>query len=261
MVHAWWRWEEDFSDVGVLAFDFTVHNDPGDFSDRNGLYLMVCWGTISGDGFYFGLQTDVWDPAIGRGRGKGLVFSRWGERDLDDARVAEGEDTWLQEPGHEGDFVGVRRSYEWDEGDYRMWLAEDGEDADGDWYGVWLTDLDTNTTLWVGSLQFPLVDGETPLKAAVNSVVEIYGSPPVRPIDIPEWYVSMEPPEVDGLEASRVWLDYGGVRDQVLSNADIQYLDGRVHFRVGGDNRQVGVASEEYLDLRRTQNDEAAFGN
>ena len=106
-----------------MTFDFTIRNDPGDFSDDYGLYLMVCFGSISNHNFYFGLQTDVRDRGQGRGRGKGLIFSRWGERDLAFARVADDEDGWYQSSGHEGDFIGVRRSYNWGTGDYRMRLA------------------------------------------------------------------------------------------------------------------------------------------
>ena len=249
LAYSWWYWRLA-SDFDELVFDFTVHNDPGDFSDRNGLYLMVCFGQISGHKFYFGLQTDVYDPALGTGRGKGLIFSRWGERDLADARVAGGTDGWAQESGHEGDFIGVRRAYEWDTGDYQMWLAPDGEDEDGAWYGVWFTDVDTGETLWVGSLKFPLVDGDAPLKPEAYSTLEIYGHPVIHPIDIPEWYVSMGPPEGDGVAAGWARLGYGAVNGQNVSNSDVQYVDGRVHLRAGGDNEQVGEATEGYLDLQ-----------
>ena len=246
----WWYWQERDKNVDELVFDFTIHSDPGDFSDRNGLYFMVCYAAVGDDGFYFGLQTDVRDPTLGAGRGKGLIFSRWGDLDLTDARIAGGSDGWAQESGHEGDFIGVRRAYEWDTGDYRMWMASDGEDSDGEWYGVWLTDLDTGETLWVGSLQFPFTDGDAVITTPANSVLEIYGPPPVRPIDIPEWHVSLDPPDADGKPAGWALLDYGGVNDQNVSNSDIQWLDGQVHMRVGGVKEQVGAESETYLDIR-----------
>lgn len=228
-------------------YDFTVHNDPGDFSDSYGLYLMVHYAEISGSGFYFGLQTDVYDPGLGRGRGKGLIFSRWGERNLKDAKTAGGDDTWIQESGHEGDFIGVRRAYEWDEGDYRMWLAPDGADADGEWYAVWFTDLDADETLWVGSLKFPDEDGDADLAPHGYSTLEIYGHPLIRPIDIPEWHVSISPPEGDGTPAGCVQLGYGG---QNAPNSDARYLDDRAHLRVGGVTEKIGEPTKGCLALK-----------
>ena len=233
-------------------FDFTIDNDPGDFSDSHGLYLMVCFGTISGHNFYFGLQTDVYDPNQGRRVGKGLVFSRWGERDLALAKVAGGDEGWAQSSGHEGDFIGVRRSYDWSAGDYRMRLAPDGEDDDGAWYGVWVTDLSTNLRTWAGSLKFPLVDGGATVYPPVYSTLEIYGGPPIRPIDIPEWQVSMERPTGDGDKADWAALGYSGVSGNPRPNADLQY-DAEadvLNFRVGGATESVGPAGRVIFDWR-----------
>ena len=173
-----------------------------------------------------------------------MIFSRWGERDLSEAKTTGGDDTWMDESGGEGDFISVRRTYEWDEGDYQMWLTPDGEDADGEWYAVWFTDLDTDETLWVGSLKFPDEGGDTDLAPHGYSTLEIYGHPLIRPIDIPEWHVSIEPPEGDRTPAGCVHLGYGGAGGQDTSNSDIQYLDGRVHLRIGGIAEQIGEPTE-----------------
>ena len=221
-------------------FDFTVHTDPGDFSDSHGLYLMVCFGRIAGHKFYFGLQTDVYDPNRREGRGKGLVFSRWDERDL--ALTRAPDEGWTQSSGHEGDFIGVRRSYDWSVGKYRMRLASDGQDRDGVWYGVWITALDTGETTWAGSLKFPLAGGINP---AVYSTLEVYGNARIRPIDIPEWHVSMKQPTGDGVKASRAKLGYSGVVGSPVSNADVHHdrETGAVDFRVGGTTERTGAAS------------------
>ena len=244
----YWRLSAEFDE---MVFDFTIHNDPGDFSTDHGLYFIVSQGAISGSTYYFGLQTDVYDPALGRGRGKGMIFSRWGERDLVDARLACADECWAQESGHEGDFIGVRRAYEWDEGNYQMRLTPDGQDEDGEWYAVWFTDLDVDKTLWVGSLKFPYLDGETVVRPDTYSTLEIYGYRFIRPIDIPEWHVSISPPEGDGVSAGWAQLGYGGCCGQNVSNADVQYLDGLVHLRIGGITKQVGAEIKEgdYLDL------------
>ena len=81
MAYIWWQWE--LHEFRELMIDFTIHNDPGNFSDRHGLYLMLCYSSISDQGFYLGLQTDASDPDLQRGRGKALIFSRWGTRNLE----------------------------------------------------------------------------------------------------------------------------------------------------------------------------------
>ena len=233
-----------------MIFDFTIHNDPGDFSDAHGLYFMVCYGWVDDSAFYFGLQTDVFDPALGKRRGKGLIFSRWGGRDLADAQIAGGNDGWAQSSGHEGDFIGVRRAYDWGAGDYQMRITADGEDDDGEWYAVWLTDEDTGETLWVGSLKFPLVADDTMLHAWVYSTLEIYGAPSIRPIYIPEWYVSIDPPNGDGFDAAEARLGYSGLQDQPVPNANAQYDDGRVHLLIGAATENVNEATSDYSDLQ-----------
>ena len=109
MAYSWWEWNHVDANLDEMVFDFTIHNDPGDLSDQYGLYLMVCYGTLSDTPFYFGLQTDVNDPAVWGGRGKGLIFSRWDERDLSYAKSGGGNESWVESSGHEGDFIGVRR--------------------------------------------------------------------------------------------------------------------------------------------------------
>ena len=243
MANLWWNWEE-IPEFRELVVDFTIHSDPGNFSTWNGLYLMVCQGSIVEQGFYFGLQTDVSDPQLGRGRGKGLIFSRWGERDLSFARIADEEEGWTESAGYEGNFISVRRSYGWGVGDYRMRLAPHGKDDDGEWYALWITDAATDTTTWAGSLKFPFHNGTTAVRGPTYTTLEIYGNP-IRPIDIPEWHVSMKRPMGDGVSASWGNPDYSPFKGEIL-NSDVQYDRAAdiVHFRVGGITRRVGSPKE-----------------
>ena len=239
MTYIYWNWNQGDREYREAVFDFTIHSDPGNFSDRNGLYLMVCSNRIGEHGFYFGLQTNVYDPDPNQRawRGKGLIFSRWGERDLAWARPAEGG--WMQSSGHEGDFIGVRVAYEWGIGDYRMWIAPDGADEDGEWYGVWLTDFTADTTVWAGSLKFPYNGGgKTAITSSAYTTLEIYGNP-IRPIDIPEWYVTMRRPKGDGVKAAYGDPGYSPFNGQIL-NSDFQYGSGTAHFRVGGTTERIG---------------------
>ena len=191
MANVWWHWEQGsdssgkkFHEFRELEMDFTIHNDPGDFSDDHGLYLMLCYGYTSDVGFYFGLQTDV--ESDEGNRGKGLIFSRWETRDPANARVADAEEGWGSSSGHEGDFTGVRRLHNWGAGDYRVRFAPDGSDADGEWFGVWITDKADDTTTWFGSLKFPYLNGAATISSPTYTTIEIYGVSPIRPIDIPE---------------------------------------------------------------------------
>ena len=117
MAFVWWDWVSSGQrrlEFEELVIDFTVHNDIGNFSSRQGIYLMPAQSSISGVGFYFGIQTSVHDPRTGGGGGKGLLFSRWKAHDLENAGVAPG--SWSQSSGHEGGFIGVRYPYEWTAG-------------------------------------------------------------------------------------------------------------------------------------------------
>ena len=113
---------------------------------------------------------------------------------------------------------------------------------DGEWYSVWITDLSTDESVWAGSLKFPLVGGTTAVKPPLYSTLEIYGRPSIRPIDIPEWYVSMRLPGGDGIVASSGDPGYSGFGKSPKANADVQYdrETGVLHFRIGGVTKMVG---------------------
>ncbi len=243
MAYIWWEWIQAQDAKGnrldefeELVIEFTLHNDVAPLGGNNGLYLMLAYSTISSVRFYFGLQTDVYAPEPPHWRGKGLIFSRWETRDLANARYAA-EDGWTQSSGHEGDFIGVRRSYAWGAGDYRVRLAPDEtepKDSDGVWFGLWITDMSTDVTTWIGSLKFPLQDGKAVIQAPVYSTMEIYGQR-IRPIDIPTWRVSLKRPVGDGVKSSWGHTEYAMFKDEIM-NSDIRYdvTNDVVHIQAGG---------------------------
>ncbi len=240
MATVYWHWQDDGTSThDSIEIDFTIHNDVGDFSDRNGLYLLLGGSEVSGVVFYFGLQTDVHKPDVGD-VGKGIVFSRWKTRDLSNARVAP--TGFSESSGHEGDFIGVRRPYDWTAGDYRARLARSESDLTGDWFGLWITEKSTGRTTWAGSLRFPRMASDQPaeITSYVISSVEVYGQP-VRPIDIPEWHISILAPMGDSNSppdyADRVYLS------GEIQNSDAEYSDdpNRIHIRLGGDTERKNV--------------------
>lgn len=254
MAYLWWEWggDRDFAGDGregirELTIDFTVHNDPGDFSDEYGLYLMLCQGEIANTGFYFGLQTNAFGHPDESGR-KALIFSRWETRDLTNARVAESEG-WAESSGHEGDFISVRRKYNWGAGEYRVRIAPDGADVDGEWFGIWITDKATYETTWIGSLKFPYANGRTAILQSVYTTMEIYGGKQIEAFRIPAWHVSLRRPLGDGIESESFVSGYAGVWGE-LENSEVRYdrADGEVHIVAGRDTERRTPAQTAFFD-------------
>ena len=187
MVWAEWRWNTRY--VTEIVVNFEYHEDVEPTQGQHGLYHMVCHATIDGGAYYFGLQTDVHDyNRRNHRRGKGVVFSRWGERNLDDARIPS--DGWTQESGHEGDFIGVRRNYDWGAGKYQIRLGLDEKDDGGTWLGVWIKAEGEAEETWIGSLLFP----RGQIAPRCYTTLEVYGVSKIAAKDIPYWKVTMEPP-------------------------------------------------------------------
>jgi hypothetical protein len=162
--HAWVYW------------DVTISRDPG---GSVGEYLALFNGSIDGSACYLGLQTDVSHPGLGRGVGKGLIFSTWWTFDAADTRVAEGG---FRELGtHEGKFVGVRRQYPWTVGNYRVTLARSGPQIVAgralDWFDLWVTSLPGGENELIGGLRFPRREPNQPAMIDPGGLLffEVYG--------------------------------------------------------------------------------------
>ena len=113
----------------MVTVEIDIHNDIQLGGAGNGIYSMVCSGDVDSIGYYFGMQTDVQNnnPNVSiRNTGKGLTFSRWKERNLTSARIPD--DGFTESSGHEGDFIGVRRNYDWGVGKYMLRIGQDGPD-------------------------------------------------------------------------------------------------------------------------------------
>ena len=213
-----------------MVTDIIIYNDVGEFSNRRGLYLMLFQNSISDVGFYFGLQTDAnW-------RGKAVISSRWTTRDLANARYHQ-EYGWTESAGHEGDFIGLRRLYDWGVGDYRVRIGPDGFESEGEWFGLWITDLGTDATTWIGSLKCPLANGTATIRPHSPATLEMYGASPIRPIDIPQWHVSVKRPSGDDVVSSWGFTSYPyDDSGFALPNSDVwcDPSEGRAHLLVGG---------------------------
>ena len=134
-----------------------------------------------------------------------------------------------------GDFIGVRRLYDWTAGEYRLPLGPDGADEDGEWFGLWITNLETDTTTWIGSLKFPYVANRAVISPPSYATIEVYGIQKVRPIDIPELSISIEPPKGDAIPANQAYIGYSSFNGEILnSEVRCDRTTGTIFMQAGG---------------------------
>lgn len=246
MVAANWHWHpwEEVTHTSI-EIPFTLHSDPTNFSDIHGLYLILGQSEISDTLFYFGIQTGV-SGRNNENTGKGVIYSRWDERDLSNARVPTG--CFATSSGHEGDFIGLRCPYEWTVGEYSARIAFEEEDDGGEWYGLWITDELSGEVKWIGSLRFPKSNSRNMgMHSGLATALEIYGHKSIRPIDIPNWHVTVSQP-VSREESTPDWVAvyYGG---EEISNNDAWWNadEGHVRFIVGSATEREHREQEIWL--------------
>jgi hypothetical protein len=187
--------------VEALEWDVTVRVDPG---TSVGEYLALFDGSIDGAHCYLGLQTDVEHPDLGRGVGKGLIFSTWWSFDESDTCLAPGG--FRQLGTHEGRFVGVRRPYVWSTGDYRVTLSRgDADEAASrpmDWFYLSIQPLDPaapgergtprGPEERIGGLRFPRRIPGRPARVDPGGLtfLEVYSRAPTW-ADVAPWHVEL----------------------------------------------------------------------
>ena len=254
-----WTWSSGYNGFQSIDFDFTIHNDVDvDFlHPDHGLYLMLDSGSVSGTAYYFGLQVDHgggldYDP-LNLGHGRRVIFSRWDTRDL--SNVRKPEDSYVESADYEDDFISVRRGYRWGAGDYGVRIAADGEDDEGRWFGLWITDKATGETTWCGSLRFPYKDSKALLENIHVSVAEIYGGPVgIKPIDIPEWHITIQKPMADGskqpAEAYISYTNYDGRSSVPNTGVEYDSKEGSMHIYVGGATQRTTNEGWISLDVK-----------
>jgi hypothetical protein len=206
-----WKFEspplEDQAPTGLSRLEFLIdiHNDP---PIGVGSYLCPYNATIDGAAFYFGIQTDVLHPDLGHGIGKGLIFSTWWSFDLADLRT-EGEDGFFQQGTHEGNFIGVRRPFDWTIGRYNVVLERTSNDEIGDWFTLSICRADADSDAFViGSLRFPRQNALVPATIRRDGItfLEVY-SGAQKFAEIEDWDVSITATG-DGVQASSARSEY-----------------------------------------------------
>jgi hypothetical protein len=176
LVDVWWDTGKDVP-FQSYSIDVTISDDVPASSN---LYIApVGLGHLGKSPFYGGIQTQAdghtrKDPQI-RKLGPGFLFSMWGERSLDAIRPSLGG--FCQSSGHEGDFVSVRRPYEWYKGQYTFKVVRMDEEVIGGnpctWVGVFVFAHERDEHVFVGALRFKGKD--LVLSRKLASFVEVYG--------------------------------------------------------------------------------------
>ena len=243
------HWDFGPRPLTSLSFDITMHTDPG---SGVGEYFSPYNGTIDGHQIYFGIQTDVFRPEVG-GVGKGCIFSTWWTFDAADTRP-EADGGFIQLGTHEGRFVGVRRTYDWGIGDYRLTVTRAEPDGDGDWFamsvqpiaavrtaaptdaaGSALRPEATGPAVPLGALRFRRAEPDVPatIKPGGPAFLEIYGGANTY-ADIADWSLDVMG-YGDDVAAVSARSDYPAFPHAEVPNADVHFdaVRGRVALRFG----------------------------
>ena len=176
LVDVWWDLGKDVP-FQSYSIDVTISDDVP--SSANLYIAPIGLGHLGKTPFYGGIQTQV-DGHTKKDRqvrklGPGFLFSMWGERGLDAIRPSLGG--FCQSSGHEGDFVSVRRPYEWHKGTYTFKIVRmDEEEIEGKpctWVGVFVYSHEKDENVFVGALRFKGED--LVLSRKLASFVEVYG--------------------------------------------------------------------------------------
>ena len=232
LVDLWWDLGEE-SPFESYSIDVTVGDD---VPSTTNLYIApIGIAHLDKTPFYGGIQTQADGHTKSDARireiGPGCLMSMWGERSLDAIRPSLGG--LCQSSGHEGDFVSVRRPYEWTQGTYTYRVTRmDAEEVEGvshRWVGAFLYSHETGENVFIGALRFP--GDDLVLSRKVASFVEVYGRRiPVS--EIPKVTVTFGNVTVNGkpVNVKRVDAVYP---NQVPDYAEAVAKDGAVVVAVG----------------------------
>lgn len=209
----WWDFAQPTPHFESLDIDVTIDRD---VPSTVNLYVAPCGlGDFSGAKFYGGLQTNCngWPSKEQHEResiGKGGIFSRWGTGKLSVAQARGAEGTHYEAADYEGDFVSVRRPFQWGKGSYTWSLrACDTEKLDGKdytWVSCFITAHDTGSSRYIGSLRFEGKD--LTFWDHHSAFVEVYSTAEIPHSGVPEVKVTFGYPRINGqppkLKSARV---------------------------------------------------------
>jgi hypothetical protein len=226
-----------------ILHEFTIHRNPtnqdGSISE-DGLYYQFYQGQMNDDiGFYYGIQNYVYNPNGGPAK-KGIIFSRWGTRDIQNYKIAPGG--FGQSAGYEGDFIGIRLNYDWTIGTYIIELKLDNSDAIGDWYGLYITKKSSKETTYCGSIRFEKGIKSQGIKTGGITWTELYFKKN-KATPLPNWHISVDQVLADNEAPTSVYIDYSSDRFVGFTNIfTTNYKD--IHFLMGPKIKKINSAGK-----------------
>lgn len=206
MVNLWWEMPatEDFESLDI---DVRVKGE-ADPAKINLYIAPIGIGQLNETNFYGGIQTNIGgygvspdSPAGAYHKGKGGIFSRWGNKDLDTSFVRPAANGLIEAAGYEGDFASGRRPYAWTEGTYTYSLRKLSYEKDKDgrewtWVGAFVSDKSKGDFTFISSLKFP---GRTlRFWGRHSAFIEIYGGKKVDIAMLPALEIAIGHPRVNG---------------------------------------------------------------
>jgi hypothetical protein len=232
MSNLWWDIPvtEDFESLDI---DVRVKGE-ADPAKINLYIAPIGIGQLNDTNFYGGIQTNIGgygvspdSPGGPYHKGKGAIFSRWGNKDLDTSFVRPAANGLIEAAGYEGDFASGRRPYAWTEGTYTYSLRKLSYEKDKDgkewtWVGAFVSDKSKGDFTFVSALKFP---GRTlRFWGRHSAFVEIYGGKKVDIAALPALEVGIGHPRINGRPAdirrlSLVHPQRGPVSPPILSGA------------------------------------------
>ncbi len=256
MMNLWWEMPAT-DDFQSLDIDVRVKGEV-DPSKINLYIAPIGVGELNGVSFYGGIQSNIGGYAVSPDsptgpyhKGKGAIFSRWGNKDLDTSFVRPASDGLIEAAGYEGDFASGRRPYAWGEGTYtyslrKLTYEKDKEGKEWTWVGAFVTDKATGQFTFVSSLKFP--GRKLAFWGRHSAFIEIYGGKVVDIAALPPLEIAIGHPRVNGkaVDIRRLWLvhpEKGPVSPPIMSgglSADGSETVFRLHNRLlEGQKAQV----------------------
>ena len=183
MVNLWWTMPET-ADFESLEIDVTISDDV-DPSKLNLYIAPIGLGQLNDTNFYGGIQSNIGgypvsdaSPQGDYHKGKGAIFSRWGNKDIDTSFVRPAVNGLTEAAGYEGDFASGRRPFPWKAGTYtyairKLTYEKDKDGKEWTWVGAFLTEKSSGQTVFITSLVANLMDrGRMPqlLSAAAGTI-------------------------------------------------------------------------------------------
>jgi hypothetical protein len=260
MANLWWDIPptEDFESLDI---DVRVKGE-ADPSKLNLYIAPIGIGQFNDTNFYGGIQTNIGgygvspdSPTGPYHKGKGAIFSRWGNKDLDTSFVRPAANGLIEAAGYEGDFASGRRPYAWTEGTYtyslrRLSYEKDKEGKEWTWVGAFVSEKSKGDFTHVASLKFP--GRNLKFWGRHSAFIEIYGGKKVDIAALPPLEIGIGHPRINGKPVairrlSLVYPTRGPVSPPIMSgllSADGSEVIFHLHNRLLADQKPQQVLIE-----------------